>query len=199
MKLDCVKVCPSGGRFKGRIKKGFSLIEVVLALGVFSISILSITGLMATGLSSAKGSSTNLAVTNIMRGLRANVQSMPFSNLSRTGSPITYYYSADGYQTTTVSEAGQGPHAGDAIQPERPVLPRREIRTRYVPPARVGDEPVRMQCAFAAPAVSGCVPHRDRPVMAHRVGDREQNRGIREGGLAGRGREGKGAEHGVEP
>jgi uncharacterized protein (TIGR02598 family) len=87
-------ICPS--------KSGFSLVEVVLALGIFSISILSIVGLMATGLNSASGSSTNLATTNIMRELRSDVQSMPFSSLSRTGSPVIYYFSVEGYQTTTV-------------------------------------------------------------------------------------------------
>jgi len=86
----------------GRNKRAFSLVEVVLALGIFSVSILSIVGLMATGLNSANGSSTNLAVTNIMRELRANIQSMPFSNLSRTGS-ITYHFGTDGYTNTASS------------------------------------------------------------------------------------------------
>jgi uncharacterized protein (TIGR02598 family) len=103
MKSYSVKSRPIGRRFNCPIDCGFSLVEVVLALGIFSFSILSIVGLMAAGLNSANGSSTNLAATNIMRELRADVQSMPFSNLSRTGAPIIYYFGADGFQTTTPS------------------------------------------------------------------------------------------------
>ena len=89
----------------GRNKRAFSLVEVVLALGIFSVSILSILGLMATGLNSANGSSTNLAMTNIMRGLRADMQSTPFANLTRGSSgSITKYFGTDGYETTTVKD-----------------------------------------------------------------------------------------------
>ncbi len=63
---------------------------------------------------------------------------------------------------------------------------------------RVGDEPVRVQRAFAAPAVGGGVPDRHRPVPAHRVGEAEQERGLRDERLTGRSGEGERAEHGVE-
>jgi hypothetical protein len=63
----------------------------------------------------------------------------------------------------------------------------------------MGDKPVRVQDALAAPAIAGGVPDRDRPVMAHGVGDGEQDRGVRYGSLAGGSGEGQRAEHGIQP
>jgi hypothetical protein len=63
----------------------------------------------------------------------------------------------------------------------------------------MSDQPIRVQGAFAAPAVGGGVPDRDRPVVAHRVGDAEQDRALRGGEFAGRGGEGERPEYGVEP
>jgi hypothetical protein len=98
--------------------------------------------------------------------------------------------------------AGQGPRIRDAVQPEGPLFADSRVRARDVPAARMGDEPVRMQGAFAAPAADGGVPDRDWPVVARGIGESEENRGIRGGELARRGRrrgERERSEHAVEP
>jgi uncharacterized protein (TIGR02598 family) len=87
-------------------KHAFSLVEVVLALGIFSFAILAIVGLMATGISTVQNSSTNMAIANISRSLRASVQATPFTNWVSGGSPVSYtsttnYYTVNGYPTTT--------------------------------------------------------------------------------------------------
>jgi uncharacterized protein (TIGR02598 family) len=85
-------------RRSGRLG-AFSLIEVVLALAVFSFSMLTIVGVMATGLSSAGDSSRNVALANIQRLLRANVNAVAYANISAMGTTPAYYTSS-GYPTT---------------------------------------------------------------------------------------------------
>ncbi len=77
----------------------FSLIEVVLALAVFSFSMLTIVGVMATGLSSAGDASRNVALANIQRLLRANVNAADYANITTMGTTPAYFTSS-GYPTT---------------------------------------------------------------------------------------------------
>src|ERR1700679_3083285 len=91
-----------------RKNRAFSLVEVVLALGIFAFAVLSIVGLMATGLNSAKDSSTNLAITNINRNLRADLQATPYSSLASATS-TNYYFTDGGYPTTQSSPAPSAP------------------------------------------------------------------------------------------
>ena len=83
-------------------KRGFSLIEVMLAIGVFSFGVLSIVGLMATGLDSTAGSRTNLAIANITRQLRASLQAAPYSSIA---SGTSYSFSYGGYPVTSATGA----------------------------------------------------------------------------------------------
>jgi uncharacterized protein (TIGR02598 family) len=85
-------------------KRAFSLVEVVLALGIFSFAILSILGLMATGLNTVKSSSTSMTIANISRNLRADLQATPFTSLTLNSS-ITYYFTDRGNPTTTPANA----------------------------------------------------------------------------------------------
>jgi hypothetical protein len=73
--------------------------------------------------------------------------------------------------------AGQGPRVCDAVEPEGPFLADPRVRARDVPTARMGDEPVRVQGAFAASAVGGGVPDCGWPVVAHGIGESEQDGG----------------------
>src|SRR5260370_21421883 len=87
---------------------------------------------------------------------------------------------------------GQGPGVCDAVEPEGPVLPDLGVRAGDVPPARMGYDPVRVQCAVAAPTIAVGVPDRDRSAVTYRIGDREQDPGGRGRELAGRVAEGEG-------
>lgn len=80
------------------LRRAFSLIEVVFALGVFSFSMLTIVGLLATGLHSASDSSRNTALANIQRLLRANVAATSYSSVTSAGTTATYFTAA-GYPT----------------------------------------------------------------------------------------------------
>ncbi|GGM91213.1 hypothetical protein GCM10011609_30490 [Lentzea pudingi] len=98
-----------------------------------------------------------------------------------------------------VERTRQGPDGDHAVQPERPVLADRRIGARHVPPARVRDESVRVERAVAPLAVPGGVPERHRPVVGHRVGDREQDRRVRNGRRLAPVGERERAQHRVEP
>lgn len=89
-------------------KSAFSLVEVVLAMGVFSFAFLSIIGLMASGLTSVKNASTSEAIANINRNLRASIQATPFTNFT-SGTAVTSYYTASGFPTTASSTAPNTP------------------------------------------------------------------------------------------
>ena len=96
-----------------------------------------------------------------------------------------------------LERAGQGPRICDAIQPERPVLADLGLRARHVPTAGVDDEPVRVQRASAR--------RPSRAVYLIEIGLRwriasaiESRTALSGAAVAGRSREGEGAEHGVE-
>jgi uncharacterized protein (TIGR02598 family) len=88
----------AGSAFR-RDRQAFSLIEVVFALAVFSFSILVIVGLMAAGLSSASDSSSSLAIANIQRVVRANLNATAYTNiLNEVGTKS--YFTVSGFPTT---------------------------------------------------------------------------------------------------
>jgi len=97
-------------------KRGFSLIEVMLALGVFSFGVLSIVGLMATGLDSTADSRTNLAIANITRQLRASLQATPYSSVA---SGTSYSFTYGGYPVTSAT----GAYYTATLSPVSPVYP----------------------------------------------------------------------------
>ncbi len=110
-------------RGTGRSRRAaFTLIEVVVSLGIFSFALLSIVGLMATGLSTVKNSSNSQAVTNINRELRAALQATPFTNLV-IGTPTTYYFTANGYQTTKTGTSPNAPYYTVVMSPTTPTYP----------------------------------------------------------------------------
>ncbi len=81
----------------------FSLVEVVLALGIFAFAVLSIVGVLSVGLNSVSTSNNSFAIANITRSLRANYQSMAYSTAvpaaSPSSSPSPVYFTGAGYRT----------------------------------------------------------------------------------------------------
>jgi uncharacterized protein (TIGR02598 family) len=114
--------CSRGRRLFRRNEAAFTLVEVVLSLGIFSFALLSVLGLMATGLSTVKNSSTNQAITNVNRELRATLQATPFTNLV-IGTPATYYFTASGYITTASGTAANAPFYTAVMAPAAPTYP----------------------------------------------------------------------------
>lgn len=92
------------GAFARRAGTAFSLVEVVLAIGIVSFAVVAMLGLMATGLRSAEGSAVDLALANITRSLRAEAQATPYADLSR--GEQTFYFTEGGYPTPDNSTEG---------------------------------------------------------------------------------------------
>jgi len=67
------------------LRRGFSLVEVTLALGVVSFSLLAIIGLVGSGLASVRESANDSAIAAIIQHVRAELTQPDFSGLG--GSP----------------------------------------------------------------------------------------------------------------
>jgi uncharacterized protein (TIGR02598 family) len=89
---------PSGDQHSGnphkiplRHKRGFSLVEVTIALGLVSYALLGLLGLLTVGLTSSRDSSVETALSQI--ALHAS------SSYQGTTSPYTLYYTYEGAAT----------------------------------------------------------------------------------------------------
>ncbi len=82
---------------------GFSLVEIVLAIGITSFALIATLGLLPVGLNTLRESSTQTAVANISQYIRGELQQISFNpatsfnvqNLNST----TYYFTRDGVKT----------------------------------------------------------------------------------------------------
>jgi len=57
------------------MKKAFSLVEVVLALGIVSFALLAVVGLLPAGLKSVKNANENAGAANVLQAIAATVRS----------------------------------------------------------------------------------------------------------------------------
>ena len=89
--------------FRSGTSQAFTLIEVVLALGVFSFAVLSLVGTLGVGLDAVSTSNNSFAIANITRSLRANYQNTLYSTVVGTTTPPTTYFTSAGYPTTLSS------------------------------------------------------------------------------------------------
>ena len=101
----------------GRRNCAFSLVEVVLALGILSFAGLAVVGLLVAGLNSSRESNTKLAVANITRHLRADLQATNYTSLTNG----TNYFTDEGYQITNGTTSNRFYTA--VISPAAPVYP----------------------------------------------------------------------------
>jgi uncharacterized protein (TIGR02598 family) len=88
---------PPGGSLAGR-RHAFSLIEVVIALGIFAFAIVPIIGLLGSGMGTLKDSMSDTVRSDIARRVVGEYQRMPYSNLI-SGTSVDYYYDAEGVAT----------------------------------------------------------------------------------------------------
>lgn len=91
-------------------KRAFSLVEVVLAIGVVSFSMMAMVGVLPIGLRSAQESNAQVAMANIGRQLQGELQQISFStdssdplNISSLSSS-PYYYTLEGLKTTSAAD-----------------------------------------------------------------------------------------------
>lgn len=122
---------PIGLSVRALGRRGFSLVEVVLAIGVVSFAMMAMLGTLPIGLKSSQQSRGQVATANIARQLQGELQQISFrtdseDTLTIGNLPATpLYYSLDGTRTSqqdayyVASFAVNGVSVpGLAIQPE---------------------------------------------------------------------------------
>lgn len=84
------------------VAKAFSLIEVVLALGIVSFAMMAVVGTLPVGLRSSQQSRSQIAAANIARQIQGDLQQISFQNNSSDALTIEklpdnpFYFSQDG-------------------------------------------------------------------------------------------------------
>jgi uncharacterized protein (TIGR02598 family) len=96
--------------------RGFSLIEIVLAIGIVSFAAMAIVGALPAGLQVVHDARVQAATANIVGQLRGELQQIPFNAGSSTVSMANledknYLYTADG---VFLGEEGTAQNPGDA-------------------------------------------------------------------------------------
>jgi uncharacterized protein (TIGR02598 family) len=89
------------GRAHAAGRGGFSLVEVVLALGITSFSCLTIMGLVSTGMTTLQSSISATTYTTIISRVDSEIQQADFSTFSTTTSYTKYYDDQANDVTTT--------------------------------------------------------------------------------------------------
>lgn len=78
----------------------FSLIEIVLAIGIISFSLLAMFGLVSVSLQSNRASASDTDLASMSRQVLATLRNLPFSSLP---SATNYYFGPDGSPTNSAA------------------------------------------------------------------------------------------------
>jgi uncharacterized protein (TIGR02598 family) len=78
---------------KGGRPQAFSLVEVVLALGVIAFALTAMLGLLVVAMDSDKSSGSDTALAAMSRQVFSDLRAMPYANLP---AGADYYFDADG-------------------------------------------------------------------------------------------------------
>jgi uncharacterized protein (TIGR02598 family) len=92
---------------RGSGREGFSLIEVVLAIGIISFAMIPLLGLMPVGVSMSRSASSDIALGLIRKDLTATFRNVGFSNLALVDSNNVFY------SESFYSESGERVESGD--------------------------------------------------------------------------------------
>ncbi|XHR31081.1 MAG: Verru_Chthon cassette protein B [Chthoniobacteraceae bacterium] len=77
-------------------RRAFSLVEVVLALGIISVSLLAVMGLMPVGLKTMREAMDATVESQILQKINAEASLTPFSQLAANFAGKTFYYDESG-------------------------------------------------------------------------------------------------------
>ena len=91
------------------VERGFSLVEVVLALGVISVAIVSLFGLLAISTDASRQSDVDTVVTSIARQVDTQLHNTPFANLPASGA--AWYFDNEGHHLTESDDVTTPPAA----------------------------------------------------------------------------------------
>lgn len=89
---------------KLRARHAFSLVEVVLAIGVVSFGLLAVLGLMPVGLTTMRQAMDNSIETQIAKQIGGEALLTPFSTLVTNFAGKTFYYDEQGTRQTASSD-----------------------------------------------------------------------------------------------
>ena len=81
---------------------GFSLVEVAMAIGIFSFCLLSVMGLIPVALQASRSSMNKNIEVRILQAVRANLRNTPYSAMPSDG---FFLFDADGGQLTNENDA----------------------------------------------------------------------------------------------
>jgi uncharacterized protein (TIGR02598 family) len=88
---------PPAARPSARFLRGFSLIEVTIALGVFAFAMIPIIGLVSSGMKSLRGSMDDGVRGEIVRKVVGEAMRVPYTNLSSLNG-TNFYFDDEGVQ-----------------------------------------------------------------------------------------------------
>lgn len=95
--------------------KGFSLVEVTLALGVAAFCLLSVCGLLTVGLDAKRGASSQTAAAGVLAAVVDDLRATPKSSATSSQFAVTFgnnktlYFDALGRAATTTTPASPSP------------------------------------------------------------------------------------------
>ncbi|MDQ3620965.1 MAG: Verru_Chthon cassette protein B [Verrucomicrobiota bacterium] len=75
----------------------FTLVEIVLALGIVAFAVVALVGLMTASLDSSRGSEADTLIASMARQITAELQTRPFDSLTTEG-PEIYYFDNEAHQ-----------------------------------------------------------------------------------------------------
>jgi len=78
------------------LQRGFSLVEVTLAIGIISFSLLTVLGLMPVGLTTLRQATEQTIESQIVQKIGSEAQLTSYSKLASSFSGKTFYYSDQG-------------------------------------------------------------------------------------------------------
>ncbi len=89
--------------WRARRRGGFTLVEVVLALGVASFGLISMMGLLTVGLKTFHDAMSATTETEIAQQMANQLQLANYSTIKSATTPTTYYFTQEGIQTTAAN------------------------------------------------------------------------------------------------
>jgi uncharacterized protein (TIGR02598 family) len=90
-------------RAKANVQQAFSLVEVVLAIGVTSFALLGMVALLPIGLKNSHQASDAMTQAQIVQYARNELELTPFTNLPSWNSSTPLYFDSQGLPTTASS------------------------------------------------------------------------------------------------
>lgn len=91
--------------YSRQVQRGFSLVEVAIAMGIITFSLVSVLGLLPIGLSSFRDATESTIESQIISQITAEASLTPFHALPDYASGSPYFFDEEGSPTRTEAES----------------------------------------------------------------------------------------------